>query len=485
MKLRKNCLSLTSIGTMVIFVFLSIQLTSTPVHAAFPGVNGKIAFTTTRNGNAEIFTMNPDGTNQTNLTNSPVSGDSNPQWSPDATKIVFDSSRTGSPQIFVMNADGSEVTQLSDNTADEFLPDWSPDGTKIAFVSNRDQRGDCNYVGNCEIYVMNADGSNLTRLTSTPNLVLDFNPKWSPDGSKITFFRGTAFSPHDIWVMDADGSNQTQLTNFGSSFNGLVTGLDWSPDGTKIVYARTGGGALSDIWVMSADGSNQVNLTNTPGFDDSSPAWSPDGSLIVFQSTRDVAAGQLYTMNPDGSNVTRLTFSSGPDYGPDWAGATVNQLTSLSPAKIWVGLKNSDDVGVKFDLKAEAYVSGVLVTSGQLNGVTGGSSGFNNAHLQTIAFAAFAPVKFPAGSTLSIKLYVRNTCSGSTHNAGTARLWYNDSTANSQFGATIGENGRTYYLLSGFTLGTNAGAGPKAIIDVAAGAPCSDFKPFGMWTITP
>jgi hypothetical protein len=162
----------------------------------------------------------------------------------------------------------------------------------------------------------------------------------------------------------------------------------------------------------------------------------------------------------------------------------VSQITYVSPAKIWVGLKNSDDVGIKFDLKAEVYKDSTLVTSGQLNTV-GGGAGFNNAHLDTILFNSFSPVDFPTGSVLKMEVYVRNACTGSGHNSGTARLWYNDSAANSQFGATIVPNSNTYFLLNSFLLGTSAGAGPKKTVDIAAGAKCSAFKPFGTWTITP
>src|SRR5581483_8751311 len=169
--------------------------------------------------------------------------------------------------------------------------------------------------------------------------------------------------------------------------------------------------------------------------------------------------GQL--MNPSGIAVDSAKNVYVGDQGNHrieiFASSSPNQLTSLAPAHVWIGLKNSDDVGTKFDLLAEVYVNGSLVTSGQLNSVAGGSSGFNNAHLQTIPFAAFAPVNFPAGSTLSIKLYVRNTCIGPTHNSGTARLWFNDSAANSQFGATIGGSSNAYFLLNGFTLGTSVG----------------------------
>ena len=161
----------------------------------------------------------------------------------------------------------------------------------------------------------------------------------------------------------------------------------------------------------------------------------------------------------------------------------INQ-ESLDPAKVWVGLKNSDDIGVKFDLVAEAYKDNVLVSSGELDSFGGGSSGFNNAHLATINFNSFSPVDFPDGSALKLKLLVRNACSGSGHNSGTARLWFNDSAANSRFNATIDTNS-DYFLSDNFVLATTAGAGPKKTVDIAAGAKCSAFKSFGTWTVTP
>ncbi len=160
------------------------------------------------------------------------------------------------------------------------------------------------------------------------------------------------------------------------------------------------------------------------------------------------------------------------------------QITTLGPAKVWIGLKNSDDVGIKFDLLAEVYVNNNLISSGELDGITGGSSGFNNAHLQSIPLSSFSPVDFPTGSTMSIKIYVRNACSGSTHNSGTARLWYNDSFANSQFDATIGVNASPYYLYANSLIGIIPGPGPKQTIDMAAGSKCSSFKSFGTWSLT-
>ena len=183
----------------------------------------------------------------------------------------------------------------------------------------------------------------------------------------------------------------------------------------------------------------------------------------------------------------------GRDFAGNWSTVQTGQLvvisgapqvTSLGPVKVWVGLKNSDDVGTKFDLLAEVSRGDTLVTSGHLDNAPGGGSGFNSAILQTIALDPFAPVEFPAGTQLKIKLYVRNACVGPTHNSGTARLWYADTGANSRFTATIGSTAADYYLQNNFVLTTAAGPARKSI-DVAAGPPCSPYKTFGTWTVTP
>lgn len=314
----KLVLTIAAFLMMAAAVAISLTDTITYSHAAFPGTNGKIAFVSNRTGNSQIFSMNPDGSGQTNLSNT-TANDGDPDWSPDASEIAFDSNRAGNDHIFVMNSDGSGVTQLTSGAVTDFQPDWSPDGTKITFVSDRSQPGDCNSVGHCEIYTMNADGTGVTRITFTSSPTLNANPKWSPDGTKIAFVRGTPFGAHDIWVMNATGGGEMQLTSFGTSFNGIVNALDWSPDGSKLTFERTGGGALGSIWVMNADGTNQTNITNMPAVANDHPAWSPDGTKITFASNRDTGSqDQIYTMNTDGTGVTRITSNSANDALPDW-----------------------------------------------------------------------------------------------------------------------------------------------------------------------
>jgi hypothetical protein len=164
---------------------------------------------------------------------------------------------------------------------------------------------------------------------------------------------------------------------------------------------------------------------------------------------------------------------------------TPTPTSTFGPAQVWIGLKNSDDVGTKFDVLAEVFKNGALIASGLLKDVSGGSSGFNNAKLDAINLALAASVAFQTGDTLSIRLSVRVAAS-SGHRSGTARLWFNDASANSQFGATIDGTMNDYFLLNGFALGTVAGPGPKKTIDVfvdrAVGG--NPFKPFGTWSKT-
>lgn len=200
-----------------------------------------------------------------------------------------------------------------------------------------------------------------------------------------------------------------------------------------------------------------------------------------------VLDGQFVTLLHEGPN--NLTVNATDTAGNSTTKVvtfTVNRtLNSLDGAGIWLGLKNSDDVGTSFDLQANVYINGNLVGSGQLLEVSGGSSGFNNALLRTVPISVVGSTTVHTGDTLSVTIYVRISA-GSRHRSGTARLWFNDSAANSNFGATIDGTSSINYLLSGFLLGNSPGGGPKKTVDItvdrAAGG--NPFKPFGTWSKT-
>ena len=214
-------------------------------------------------------------------------------------------------RIYKMNADGSnQVPFFSTHIDAESEPAWSPDGSKLAFVSGTNN-------GNQEIYVSNANGSVLTRLTSDPGgaVLNDISPAWSPDGNKIAWKRPAINGGgYDIFIMntvdlnaDGNGDNRVQITNLAVE-NNVPGRPSWSPDGTKIAFTRSFGGGSIQIATMNADGSNQTPLVADPNADDHA-AWSPDGSKIAFR--RGVVGGvQILVANVSGG-FTQITNNVG------------------------------------------------------------------------------------------------------------------------------------------------------------------------------
>ena len=187
-------------------------------------------------------------------------------------------------ELYLINADGTGLRRLTQkNTALGYDPVavWSPDGRKLVFVKRPERSGaPCRPTGRCheEIYVVNADGTGLRRLTR--NAVFDGKPVWSPDGRSIAFTRDRDRQTVSIYVMNADGSDQRRLTLLPPRAGG--DGLTWSPDWKKIAFvAPAGHRGAADIFVMNPDGSDLRNVTNTAttSFDF---AWSPDGRRIAY-----------------------------------------------------------------------------------------------------------------------------------------------------------------------------------------------------------
>lgn len=281
----------------------SADISPVPTLTPLGGGNGKIVYTSGTD-DLNIFVMDADGSNARQLTNLP-GFNGYAAWSPDGERIAF----TTNPQkenfgarILVMNTDGSNQTLVTDFSSG--LPHWSPDSKQLVMESDRD----VTTAGVSEIYVIDVDGSNPSRLTNAPTFV-DAMPRWSSDGKRIAFWSNRDGNP-EIYLMNADGSNVTRLTNNPANDDRPI----WSPDGMRIAFVSNRDSNF-EIYMMNADGSNQTRLTNHTARD-VYPVWSPDGTRIMFVSNRD-GAFEIYMMNTDGSNVVRIT-QSGNNILPDW-----------------------------------------------------------------------------------------------------------------------------------------------------------------------
>jgi hypothetical protein len=258
--------------------------------ATYPGANGKIAFTSSRNGSSEIWTMNPDGSGQ-----SPLVSGQDPAWSSDGARLAYVCFSPGG--ICTANGDGSSVTHLGGGDSN---PTWSPDGGRIMFEANPSCGSGCQSPS--QLWRMNADGSDQIFFREGGD------PDWSADGQRI------AYTTSGVPKIDTIKPNNTFAGELYSSGPGRNFDPNWSPD-NKIAFVSDRDGNW-EIYSMDLNGANQTRLTNDPATD-LNPEWSPNSDKIAFTSYRDGNA-EIYTMNADGSAPTRLTNDPGYDSYPDW-----------------------------------------------------------------------------------------------------------------------------------------------------------------------
>jgi WD40-like Beta Propeller Repeat len=290
--------------------------------AAWPGVNGRISLTQRVpadggvRANRDVVAYARDGT-RTRITFT-TDNEEQSSWAPDGRWIAF----KRRDAVYSGPADGSReaqpLTRPNDGQTNNTQPAWSPDGTQIVFRTNRSNPA----LNVADVWIMDSPFGAVPGEPSARPLVVrpgdERYPTFSPDGARLLFAGdddGIALSgDEEIYVADADGSDVVALTD-DTAFDSAPA---WSPDGTKIAWESTRDGADREIYVMDADGTSVRRLTENDVHDEG-PAWSPDGRLITFTRAESASApGDVWVMNADGTQPVALTSTPIVEESPDW-----------------------------------------------------------------------------------------------------------------------------------------------------------------------
>ncbi len=264
----------------------------------------KIYFVSNRTGHKEIWVMDPDGSNQRQISHF-NSLSIEPAVSPDGAKIAFTSYARGNPAIFILSTDtGRRLPFYNQVASMNATPDFTPDGKQLVYASTAS--------GWAQIYVANLDGSNLRRISSTR--ALEVEPKVNPKtGTDMVFVSGRS-GPQQIYRMNMDGADVQRLSNG----EGEASNPAWNPDGQHIAFSWTRGFATGNfnVFVMDVASRSFVQLTHDAGRNEN-PTWAPDGRHLAFMSTR-TRSEQIWTMLADGNQIKQLT-TAGKNWSPVWA----------------------------------------------------------------------------------------------------------------------------------------------------------------------
>lgn len=230
-----------------------------------------------------------------------------PVWSPDGRKIAFYSTVDNDWEIYSINTDGSQLTRLTHSPGFDGEPTWSPDGSKIAFASDRD--------GDSEIYIMESDGSNVLQVTD--NIHEDDIPAWSPTTPEI-LYRSTRDGSPFLYMISSDGSGNRQLSSVAAQGR-----INWSRNGREFVFVIDYEGRQA-IARMSRDGV-QIGLVITKQNFPGNPTYFPDDGEILYDAHSDGIAEsgdgnwELWSVTVDGTTTRRLTNNNNDEWGGQWS----------------------------------------------------------------------------------------------------------------------------------------------------------------------
>lgn len=273
----------------------------------------KVVFSSNRDGNWDIWTMNPNGSDPVNLTQD-AAADFSPVWSPTGKQILFVSFRNGGESLYLMDADGNNIERVLDNWHSRSSATWSPDGKRIASVND------------AMLYIATIDGKSIEPVAQTGSGSVG-DPAWSPDGKEIAFIHYKPKQGYELRLLNVESLKQTVLLGELEKYP-VKSDPAWSPDGKRIAFVLQKFRAILNpadaaawqdeetIYLIHRDGSRLRQLVSEKGPDALRPTWSPFGDEIIYQQkVKDTT--QFFKIGVRSQAKTQVTHK-GSNSGADW-----------------------------------------------------------------------------------------------------------------------------------------------------------------------
>ena len=294
-------------------------LTALPAGATAPGKNGDITFRRFIDDVGVLFTIHPDGTGERRVLTPPEgSSDDFPDFASDGSLIAFERC-ADLCHVMVVRPDGSGLRQVGADGSNANAA-LSPDVRRVAFTRYTGPVRD-DWIAHADLYTARLSGGGVRRLTRAPKFdAEDVQSQWSPDGKRLVFARYYRDGRRALFVVNADGSHLRRLTPFSLQ---AADGPDWSPDGKRILFRSpaTDDFLNSNLFTIRLDGSGLRQVTHAaPDTTVFSASFSPDGKSITAALQGVGGAADVYTMRTDGSHLTPVTRTVERDSAPDWGG---------------------------------------------------------------------------------------------------------------------------------------------------------------------